>query len=102
MLTQTRDAVNALKAAGFARKEFRVRTPYDNRIGGWGDTQIVIWASTERQLELVAEMLAAGLDVELLIEPIGEKVWRPMVRLAIGPIGTLTTYKLKGKDNGNV
>ncbi len=42
MLPQTRRAVEALKDAGLARSQFRIRTPWKQSSKGYGDTTIVL------------------------------------------------------------
>jgi hypothetical protein len=45
MLPQTKRAVEALKEAGLTRNQFRIRTPWKQRINGYGDTTIVLLIS---------------------------------------------------------
>ncbi len=45
MLPPTRRAAETLKEAGLERWQFRIRTPWKQRINGYGDTSIVILCS---------------------------------------------------------
>lgn len=65
MLAQTKRMIEALKAAGYQRKEFRVRTPYDHDLGGYGATEIIVWASKERQMALLDAVLANGINATI-------------------------------------
>ncbi|GEM_PF-2756052 len=56
MLPQTKYAVDDLKACGLKRKEFRIRTPWNARIQGYGETHITLLCSAKRRLELVPEL----------------------------------------------
>ena len=99
MLIQTRDAINSLKAAGFKRNEFRVRTErrrfihLAQEVVEYGDAIITIWANRERQLSLVDAMIENGLDVILYRKPDGTLSY-PYVKLAIGETGKKREFSL--------
>ncbi len=59
MLEQTRRAIEGLKAAGFERSEFKVRTPRNSR-KEYEDTVITIYASREKQIAAIPALLASG------------------------------------------
>ena len=61
MLEQTKRAIEGLKAAGFKRGEFKVRTP--KRGGYWGRVEISIDAPREKQIAAIPALLEQGFDV---------------------------------------
>jgi hypothetical protein len=92
MLTQTRNAIEALKKSGFKRSEFSAQVERDvfiangRRCTEYGKVNIVIWASKERQFELIDAMLANGLNVTLFEKADGSYGW-PHVSVAGGELG---------------
>jgi len=80
-LEQTKRAIAALKAAGFSRDEFRVRTPYLGDDRGWGDTVIVLLATKSKQIALVPAMVAQGLSVTRWFD-YDEREMTPLVQIA--------------------
>ena len=69
MLIQTKQAIDALKKAGFARSEFSVRAErnvftYESRqIVEHGLAQISLNVSLERKLNMIDAMLKVGISV---------------------------------------
>src|SRR5690606_24207763 len=59
MTFQTRLAVAAMLAAGFKRKEFRVRTPFDRKTMNYLDARITLW---DNNPEVVAPKVPALLE----------------------------------------
>jgi hypothetical protein len=64
MLEQTKNVIDALLAAGFARHDFSVRT-HSARYG-YMEPNVVLYCSHTRAVELTPAMLANGLAVEHL------------------------------------
>lgn len=69
---QAQSAIDALKQAGFNRSDFSVRTKRiwhtdseGRQFYEYGDAQIYIYAARDRQLELLPNMLWAGLNCTL-------------------------------------
>ena len=63
MLIQTRRAIDGLKAAGFDRSEFRVRTPLNRTTGEYKPTEIYLHADNNKQLAHVLFLLEQDFDV---------------------------------------
>lgn len=69
---QSKRAIDKMKAAGFKRSEFRVRTETKSykmndgrRAYEYGDALISCHASRDRQMEMIDAMVEAGLNVEV-------------------------------------
>lgn len=67
---QAQTAIDALRAAGFKRSEFKVKTERiwrkdseGRRFYEYGDATITILAKKDRQIELVPAMLKSGLTI---------------------------------------
>ena len=71
---QAKRAIEALKAAGYARKEFTVNTDI-KRVKGhdgkyyseYGNAIITVWANLERQYDLIGNVLEQGLSATVYI-----------------------------------
>ena len=82
MLEQTRRAIEGLKAAGFERGEFRVRTPM-NRRREYEETEIRICASREKQVAAIPALAEQGFVVTRYIGADGFEFY-PSVRRGYG------------------
>ena len=71
---QAQRAIDALKAAGYARSEFSVRTKWEHSMQGYGHAQIHVKASAERQKELAIEVAKQGVQVVFLMKD-GKLTW---------------------------
>jgi hypothetical protein len=78
MLSQTKDAITALKACGLQRHEFRVRTPWNAQIQGYDEPIITLLCPRERWLALLPAfarhvktvvLTRHGTPVTVLLEP---------------------------------
>lgn len=56
---QTKRVADALRAAGYHKGEFKVRTPCNHR-GEYQETKIVVYAPIEKQDECIDKVLASG------------------------------------------
>ena len=69
---QVKNAIAALKQAGFSRSEFKVnvkrlwRNVDGKRFYEYGDAEISLRAPSEKAHRLIPEMLAAGLNITVL------------------------------------
>jgi len=60
-IQQTKNAIEKLKASGFARKDYSVKTPKDKN-GEWGYAEITI-NNDPKGVDLIPNMIAQGLYV---------------------------------------
>jgi len=65
---QCQRAIDALKAAGYKRNEFRCRTKWESEYQGYGNASITVWASKERQRELAIEVAKQGIQVLFIMK----------------------------------
>ena len=63
MLTQTKRVVDGLKAAGLARKDFRVRSKADKYGEYWEDPHIVVLLTDEKLTAFVPALVENGFTV---------------------------------------
>lgn len=59
---KTTTTIKKLKAAGYARNEFRVRTT-TNKYGEDNETEIIIWTDKETQIARISAVVEAGIHV---------------------------------------
>jgi len=81
-IKQTQQAIEALKACGFSRKQFNVRTPCHR--GEYQDTQILLMAPKETQLAALKSMADHGLAVTVYTVPSKDHTSYPTLSLAAG------------------
>jgi hypothetical protein len=98
--TQAKTAIDALLAAGLARREFKVTTQKlwrkhnGRRFYEYGDAEIFLRLSLERELELTPALLAQGLHVKHYQERTenGRRVFMVLVDTNYERRGKLTVY----------
>ena len=71
MLTQTQETINTLKECGLDRKDFRVRTERimnGSTFVGYGDVQICLLCSLEKQRTLATELAKHFTVIQYIVD----------------------------------
>lgn len=72
--TQTQRCIKALLAAGYKRSEFKVQTPFDRKVQGYGVARIYVFANADRQRELAPKVEEQGIEIIWSLKYNGETI----------------------------